>query len=225
MCLIKTLIKRSKVVVLTALLPLALILTSCSAPKSNPAPAPEPEEEFAYHKIKYSGETVAVISAWYTKSAKNWPEIVDANPKMVPSKLRIGDYVRIPKRLISRNSSLPQDFVASFKSGVNKDSSKGEIVKPTDESPTSSNTESPMEDAPYNSKEPTTKMPSVDSSDYVMPNEPSSVEMEPAGVPDSKPMDTSAPDLLSESAAPSAPEPANDENQKIREQLMQELLQ
>jgi hypothetical protein len=203
------------------LIAFGLLLSSCSTPSPRPVPVEEPEIEYAYHRIKYSGETVAIISAWYTKSAKNWPEIVDSNPKMVPSKLRIGDIVKIPKRLMRRNSSLPQDFVTSFSSGVNKDSSKGTnsdsaqvaVVSPSE-------TESSVENE---SRERTT---TETSSDYTVPDnvEPDSSINKPEAS-DLPSTDNNKADFGSEldSSAPPAPpvSPGNDENQKIREELLQ----
>lgn len=209
--------------------------TACSNRSAPPPPADEPEEDYIYHRIKYSGETVAVISAWYTRSAKNWPEIVDANPKLVPSKLRIGDLVRIPKRLVRRFSSLPQDFVSSFRSGVNKDSSattpesstandfttgsdtvpSGTDTEPSGTDTVPSGTDSTVTDSPYANENP--------ASDFNHGTQPS--ETAPEVVPETN---TGAlenkPEAPGTGATSSAP--ANDaENQKIRDQLMQELLQ
>lgn len=215
-----------------------LTLISCTPEHNRPSPELEqPEEDYIYHRIKYQGETVAVISAWYTKSAKNWPEIVDSNPKMIPSKLRIGDLVRIPKRLVRRFQSLPQDFVVSFKSGVNQDSSKSNKSLPSPEESIDKASEraddfkvnqediSADKEAGIKSKEKTDSRREEINSDVLVK------ETEPSAVLESKSVDqpiaeesSKKPEIENSNRPLEAP-PANDENQKIRDQLMQELLQ
>lgn len=205
----------SRVLVFVLLASPLFLLSSCSSSRPVSAPPPvEDEEDYIYHRIKYSGETVAVISAWYTKSAKNWPEIVDANPKMVPSKLRLGDLVRIPKRLVRRFSSLPQDFVASFRSGVNKDSSSSQpaVADPSGDSSAAADngwtTNPTAESNPMGEgkvvTEPQAEAPGAPARNDIGKGEPSA-----ATAPSPVPVDPAA----------------EAENQKIREQLMQELLQ
>jgi len=224
-------------------------LSSCTPSNSQPAPTSDKtEEEYIYHRIKYSGETVAVISAWYTKSSKNWPEIVDANPKMIPSRLRIGDLVRIPKRLVKRFSSLPADFVSSFKSGVNQDTSKGGTLSPSTESPSGSKIDNGKDSTNDNgsvnekSKDADNSGDSYnyrESTDTTKDSSGTSKEVEEEKKVDDSPGygmqasddSTSGPDTVEVktpdvgSKAPEAAPPMNDENQKVRDQLMQELLQ
>lgn len=203
------------------------LLSSCTAPQAGLSPNVSPsEEKYVYHRIKYSGETVAVISAWYTKSAKNWPEIVDANPKMVPSKLRLGDIVRIPKNIVKRSGPLPSEFVTSFKNGVNKDTSKSGLAASPEISATPISKEALGSDSGLKiremesvAKEEKGRVPAleVEKKEQIMRDASSVVESK---LPKEKEL---LPAVNFDAGTASGG--MAEENQKIRDQLMQELLQ
>lgn len=97
---------RLKVVNSGLVILIVLALLACSK-KVTPAPAPEPY----VHTIQYSGETLALISTWYTGSRNNWEKIKAENPGLNERRLRIGDQVRIPVELMTKNEPLPKNLI------------------------------------------------------------------------------------------------------------------
>ncbi len=93
---------------------LLFIFAACglSACSSKAPPAPQPT--YFNHTVKFSGETLAVISAWYTGSAKNWELLAAANPELKPTRIKIGDVIKIPNDLITRFEPLPKKLLKAL---------------------------------------------------------------------------------------------------------------
>ena len=87
--------------------------TAAQAPAPAPAPVavPPPAVTYIEHTIKYSGETLALIAAWYTGKATNWTAIQEANPGLKPEYLRLGQVIRIPEQLVVKREELPKSYV------------------------------------------------------------------------------------------------------------------
>ncbi len=66
---------------------------------------------FHMHTVKYPGETLGIISLWYTKNVNNWKPILVQNPELDEKRIKIGDQIRIPEYLIARKGALTEDFV------------------------------------------------------------------------------------------------------------------
>jgi len=92
------------------------------SPTDLPPPAPTkilpPDETFFIHTVKWSGETVFIIAAWYTGDRDNWRAIAEAmvgeNPKVNIHLIRIGDKIPVPQSLMKVRDPMPKDFVDSF---------------------------------------------------------------------------------------------------------------
>lgn len=95
------------------------------APVSEPEVAPDVE-----HRISYSGETLAVIAAWYTGRATNWQAIRDANPGLRPERLNLGQIIMIPGDLVVQHDPMPKRFVTDNAAKVR--SKVTTELKPTD---------------------------------------------------------------------------------------------
>lgn len=80
------------------------------------------------HKVKYRGETLGKISSWYTGSAKNWRNILKANPGLKPEKIKIGDKIVIPKNLLKKKTPFKKNYVSSK-------TSKAKSIKPSSSKP------------------------------------------------------------------------------------------
>lgn len=80
------------------------------------------------HTIRFPGETLGVIAAWYTGKASNWEIIRDANPGVNPKKLRPGHVIRIPEGLATRHEPFGKEFVQKFFGGPSK--KKETVVEP-----------------------------------------------------------------------------------------------
>ncbi len=63
------------------------------------------------HKVSFSGETLAMIANWYTGKSSNWKLIIEANPKIKPEKIALGQEIIIPGKLIIQRNPLTKKFV------------------------------------------------------------------------------------------------------------------
>ncbi|RME62307.1 MAG: LysM peptidoglycan-binding domain-containing protein [Candidatus Dadabacteria bacterium] len=91
------------------------LLPACTALTKKPEVVEiKPAEEYYYHTVQYSGETLGIISAWYTGKTSNWKLIREANPFLDPYKIKIGDKIKIPKYLLKREAPLPFSFIKKF---------------------------------------------------------------------------------------------------------------
>ncbi len=79
-----------------------------------PAQSAPPRPAYLEHTVRYSGETLAVISGWYTGSNQNWKQIIDANPGLRPERIRLGQLILIPKSLVVKDAPLPEGYVRRF---------------------------------------------------------------------------------------------------------------
>ena len=92
-------------------------------PQPKPAvPAPKPPAETApaekinyyVHTVKWSGETVSIIAAWYTDDIENWKTLAQANPNIDPARIFVGNKILIPEDLLKTREPMPKDFVDGF---------------------------------------------------------------------------------------------------------------
>jgi|GEM_PF-4508757 len=80
---------------------LTLSSTGCVRPPVQPFPS-EDQLSHVTHTVKASGETLFAIAAWYTGQGLNWKQIVEANPGLNPNRIKIGEVIHIPRKLVVR---------------------------------------------------------------------------------------------------------------------------
>jgi hypothetical protein len=66
------------------------------------------------HTVKYSGETLSIISKWYTGDINNWRILVNNNPHIDYNKMAEGDKIFIPENLLKTKEPLTRKFIDSF---------------------------------------------------------------------------------------------------------------
>ncbi|MBP2686283.1 MAG: hypothetical protein H6Q81_1188 [Deltaproteobacteria bacterium] len=76
-------------------------------------PAP-PSVSYYTHIVKWSGESVSIIAAWYTGDLQNWKILAQANPSLNPNLIYPGIKVLVPENLMKTHNPMPKDFVDSF---------------------------------------------------------------------------------------------------------------
>lgn len=64
------------------------------------------------HEIRWLGESLSVVSKWYTGRYSNWKKLVNHNPEINPNRIRIGQKIYIPVNLLKTRESLPEKFAA-----------------------------------------------------------------------------------------------------------------
>jgi hypothetical protein len=102
----------------------ALMLVSCT-PTQEPLPPPPADEQSAaedvIHVIHYQGETLGIISKWYTGKTENWNLLLGANPGLQPTRMRLGQSIHVPGQLVVNRQPLPESVV---KKAISQVSSK-----------------------------------------------------------------------------------------------------
>ncbi len=107
------------------------------APRKEVKVEPPAEPAYYVHKVKWAGESLSIIAAWYTGSLQNWKALAKVNPKVNPSRIYIGQKIRIPGELLKTREPMPQSFPADF------GKKKGESAPPKSETPQPSDEEEP----------------------------------------------------------------------------------
>jgi hypothetical protein len=106
-------------VFLAACLAAAGCVPKKTGPSQVPSPAPSPARTDTVkpvgppaleHTVKWSGETLGIISKWYTGSTANWEAISKANPEIKPNRIRLGDKILIPGALVKNREPMPREF-------------------------------------------------------------------------------------------------------------------
>lgn len=90
---------------------------TAKAPSTKPN---SPESARFVHNVRWSGETLSLISKWYTGSYQNWRALADANPRLNPNRIKIGDEIIIPKNILKTKKSMPRSFVPTASAGKRK---------------------------------------------------------------------------------------------------------
>lgn len=85
---------------------LAVGMSGCQMRKANPLPT-EDQLNHVTHTVRAQGETLFAIAAWYTGQGLNWKQLVDANPGLNPNRMRIGETIHIPRKLVKRVDAMP----------------------------------------------------------------------------------------------------------------------
>ena len=85
---------------------LAVGIGGCQMRKATPSPT-EAQLNHVTHTVRAQGETLFAIAAWYTGQGLNWKLLVDANPGLNPNRMRIGETIHIPRKLVKRVDAMP----------------------------------------------------------------------------------------------------------------------
>jgi hypothetical protein len=95
-----------------------------AAPSPQVKAEPKPRETHIAHTVKWSGETLSIISLWYTGNQGNWKAIAQTNANLDPNRIYVGNEILIPAGLLKTQNSLPKEFVDRFYSKAKKEKPK-----------------------------------------------------------------------------------------------------
>jgi len=93
-------------------------------PPSKVKAEPKRQETHIAHTVKWSGETLSIISLWYTGDPENWKAIAQTNPNLNPNRIYVGNEILIPAALLKTQNSLPKEYVDRFYSKAKKEKPK-----------------------------------------------------------------------------------------------------
>jgi hypothetical protein len=66
------------------------------------------------HTIRYQGETISIIAAWYLGDKMRFDVLATANPDINPALVRVGMRVKIPESMAKTREPMPKEFVDGF---------------------------------------------------------------------------------------------------------------
>ena len=78
----------------------------------SPAFASKHLPKYYEHKIRWQGETLSLVSKWYSGRHSNWKKLVNHNPEINPNRIKVGQKVYIPTYMLKTRKPLPQKFAA-----------------------------------------------------------------------------------------------------------------
>ena len=91
------------------------------APTPHPPPSPPsprvtlPEGQYFVRTVKWHGESLSTIAAWYTGTTRNWRLLAEVNPQLAdPNRIALGDRIRIPQKMLRTREAMPQGFAESY---------------------------------------------------------------------------------------------------------------
>jgi LysM repeat protein len=111
------------------------LYTESEQEPSAPQGTKEPKSTAFYvHTVRWPGESLSIISKWYTGNTDQWSAIAQANPALDPNRIRVGMKIRIPKNIMTNAKPMPKEFVASFYPETTKGTGKAKPAKPPKDS-------------------------------------------------------------------------------------------
>lgn len=90
------------------------------------------QEIVILHPVRFPGESLSMISSWYTGDQANWERIADYNARYVEGVLHQGETVRIPLALVVRNVILPESYVREFNAQIAEPGATKQTPLPTE---------------------------------------------------------------------------------------------
>lgn len=73
-----------------------------------------PGETYFTHVVKWPGESLSIIAAWYTGDIQNWKALAEANPDVNPNRIHEGMKLLIPESLMKTKAPMTKDHVDSY---------------------------------------------------------------------------------------------------------------
>ena len=66
------------------------------------------------HIVKFPGETLPIISQWYTGDKNNWEILADANLNIDSDHMASGSRIYIPENLLKTTDPLTEEYINAF---------------------------------------------------------------------------------------------------------------
>jgi hypothetical protein len=66
------------------------------------------------HTVRYQGETISIIAAWYLGDKMRFDVLAASNPDINPTLVRVGMRIKIPESTAKTREPMPKEFVDGF---------------------------------------------------------------------------------------------------------------
>ena len=80
------------------------------------------------HTVSVPAENFSIIAKWYTGEQKNWPVLAKCNPGINPNRIFLGNKIKIPRSIMTRQIPLPPEFIHQFQAEPQR--KKKKIISP-----------------------------------------------------------------------------------------------
>jgi hypothetical protein len=77
--------------------------------------------------VRFPDESISIIAKWFTGNLSNWKVLAKCNPKINPNRIFLGDEVRIPRILMTRQDPITHEFVEQAQPGPKRIQAKKPI--------------------------------------------------------------------------------------------------
>ena len=121
----------------TALLVFTGLFFFGCVPQEPAAPPPPPAPQLYTHVIRYEGETLARIAHWYLGRSADWKVLLEYNPEIKPTRLRMGQTILIPQEKMKRLDAFPKPSAKKSVSTNTEPVSQSTVVNSEDAQPQS----------------------------------------------------------------------------------------
>lgn len=95
-------------------------LSGCQTTKVDTWKPVRSQHKNQVHSVTWASENLQVIATWYTGTEKNWKEIANANPNVLPSRLTPGDRILIPPSLVKTRAAMTKSFLEEWHRSVKR---------------------------------------------------------------------------------------------------------
>lgn len=63
------------------------------------------------HTVELADESISIIAKWFTGNMMNWEVLAKCNPSINPNRIFLGNKIRIPRSLMTRQDPMTAEFV------------------------------------------------------------------------------------------------------------------
>jgi hypothetical protein len=69
------------------------------------------------HTVTLADESISIIAKWFTGDLMNWELLAKCNPELNPNRIFLGDKIRVPRVLMTRQDPMTAEFVMESQPG------------------------------------------------------------------------------------------------------------
>jgi hypothetical protein len=110
-------------------------------------------DDYYIHTVKFPQENISIIARWFTGDGKNWKELAKSNPTIKPNRIRLGDEIKIPRNIMTRQDAMTLEFVEKNQPKTKR--KQGKVHSPAPIKPAKAETTPPpVQSAPEPVEEP-----------------------------------------------------------------------
>jgi hypothetical protein len=82
------------------------------------------------HTVKLPDESLSIIAKWFTGDLLNWEVLAKCNPTINPNRIFLGNQIRIPREIMTRQDPMTPEFVMESQPQVKKKPAQTKTTSP-----------------------------------------------------------------------------------------------